>query len=321
MLYRPAAASLDTSETGIRGLTAIDSKVQFGRVAIIGTGLVGGSLALALRECGAAGEIVGAGRSATTLQRALELGMVDRLESDPAHAARDADLIVIATPVGVMTQVMRAIGPAVSPGAVVTDAGSVKGIVVDAARATLGPLFSAFVPAHPVAGTEKSGPDAAFATLFRDHVVIMTPVDETRADAIQKVRDMWSVVGARVIEMTVDEHDRILALTSHLPHLLAFSLVGYLADQPDRDRCLELAAGGFYDFTRIASSDPVMWRDICLGNRKHLARAVRELRSVLKQMAQGIDSGDGEFLSSRFERARNVRARVSDRRRQASSSR
>jgi prephenate dehydrogenase len=284
-------------------------------VTVVGVGLIGGSLAGALREAGLAGEIIGTGRSAETLRKARDLGLVDRYETRLDRAVKGSQLVVLAAPVGVISALMANLAGCLEPDALLTDTGSVKGDVVAAARRHLGECLPCFVPGHPVAGTERSGPEAAFPELYRGHMVILTPVAETLASATARIRALWTAVGARVIEMSVADHDRILAMTSHLPHMLAYALVDHLVARGDDDRCFDLAAGGFYDFTRIASSDPAMWRDICLHNRAEIASAVRELAGSLERLAGHIEEGDGATLFDMFRRARDARAQVADRRR------
>ena len=277
------------------------------KLALIGVGLIGGSLARALRDAGQAREIVGHGRGLANLQRAVELGVIDRVETTLPAAVRDADMIVLATPVGSMEKILQAIAPYVMPTAVVTDAGSVKGAVVETARRVLGDKFSRFVPGHPIAGTERSGVDASFASLYVGRRVVLTPVPETNADAVARVRAMWQAAGAEVVNMTVEHHDTVLAATSHLPHLLAYALVDMLARLDDKDEIFAYAAGGFRDFTRIASSDPVMWRDISLANRDAIVRLLKQYRSELDGLIKAVAAGEGEKLHTLFARAKATR--------------
>lgn len=280
----------------------------FNRIAIIGVGLMGASLALALRRQGAVQELVGVSRTAATAARALELGVVDRCADTPRAAVQDADVVVIATPVQSLPEVLRNIGDQVAANTLITDVGSVKGYVVRQARSVLDPrVMRNFVPGHPIAGTERSGVDAAFAELYDNHHVVLTPVEETDPRAVDRAKRMWEAVGADVVQMAVEEHDSILAATSHLPHVIAYALVGYLADDPRASRMFELAAGGFYDFTRIASSDPTMWRDICLTNAQCLATALEGFQQRIAGFVQAIQSGEGERLMALFERAKQAR--------------
>ncbi|HKJ77339.1 MAG TPA: prephenate dehydrogenase/arogenate dehydrogenase family protein [Gammaproteobacteria bacterium] len=279
------------------------------RLCILGVGLIGGSLALAARAAGACREVVGCGRDPAHLDRAVERGVIDRYELDPATAVAGADVVVVAVPVGALEGVLAAIAPALGPETVVTDVGSTKGSVVAAARAAFGEVPARFVPGHPIAGTERSGVEAAFAELFRDHRVILTPLPETDREAAATVRRLWEAAGAHVSEMEVAHHDQVLAETSHLPHVLAFALVDSLAKTPEQEEVFQYAAGGFRDFTRIASSDPVMWRDICISNREALLAALQRYTDDLAQLVDAIDRGDGERLLEVFQKAKSARDR------------
>jgi len=279
------------------------------RLCIIGVGLIGGSLARALRKAGAVKEIVGCGRNEGSLRRAVEIGVVDRYSLDMAQAVRGADMIVIAVPVGSMGQVFRTIVPAAESNAVITDVGSTKGSVVDAAIDACGAVPINFVPGHPIAGTERSGVEASFAELYQRRRVILTPLPETDPQAVEKVRAMWETAGAEVESMEVHHHDEILAATSHLPHILAFGLVDSLARMEDKREIFRYAAGGFRDFTRIASSDPQMWTDICLANRTALLQMLGHFAEDLAGITEAIDKGDGEHLRQVFQRAKAARDR------------
>lgn len=279
------------------------------RLAIIGVGLIGGSLARAVRRELAAVEIVGCGRHLPNLQRACELGVIDRYETDPAQAVRGADLVVVAVPVGAIEGVFAAIDGRLAPGAVITDVGSTKGNVVGAARRRLGDRLADFVPGHPIAGTEQSGVEASFAGLFTGCRVIVTPLAETRRAAVERVRALWQLAGARVSEMDVRHHDQVLAATSHLPHLLAYTLVDSLARLDDSEEIFNYAAGGFRDFTRIASSDPALWRDICLANRDAVLDTLTRFTADLAGVADAVRRGDGDALMQVFARAKEVRDR------------
>ncbi len=275
------------------------------RLTIVGVGVIGGSLARALRQAGAVGEIVGSGRSPESLAAAVARGVIDRAEPACERAVAGADVVVLATPVGAMDEVLVRIAPALAAGAMVTDVGSVKGAVVAAARKRLGAGFAHFVPGHPIAGSEKSGVAAATADLFRGRRVVLTPVFETAAEAVARARRMWEATGAQVTEMAPDRHDAILAATSHLPQLLAYALMDFLA-RGDAN-VFDFAGGGLRDSTRIAASDPVMWRDICLANRTHIARTLREFGAGLETLAAAIERGDGSALLALFERAKRAR--------------
>ena len=277
------------------------------RLCIIGVGLIGGSLARALKAAGACNEIVGWGRSEAPLSRALELGVIDRAETDIAEAVQGADVVLIGVPVGAMESVLSQLKPHLEPQTVVTDVGSTKGSVVAAARKVFGILPPRFIPGHPIAGTEKSGVEAAFAELYQDRRVILTPDEDSDPDAVALVRRLWEQAGAEVTEMSVVHHDEVLAATSHLPHMLAFTLVDTLARLEDHDDIFRFAAGGFRDFTRIASSNPQMWHDICLNNRDALLKMLRRFSDELNNLAAAIDKGDGKMLLETFERAKAAR--------------
>ncbi len=283
------------------------SDTLLNRLCVIGVGLIGGSLALALREAGAVTEIIGAGRREAPLRRALELGVIDRYELDPARAVATADMVVVAVPLGAIRPVLEVIAPQLAAAAVLTDVGSAKGCVVDDARRAFGEIPVNFVPGHPIAGTEKSGVDAAFASLFAGRRVILTPLLETEAWAHDRVRTMWQATGAEVIDMGVKHHDAVLAATSHLPHMLAYSLVESLARMDDRAEIFRYAAGGFRDFTRIASSDPVMWRDVCLANREPLLEVIDRFREDLDRLTLAIAAADGAAIEAIFQRAKHAR--------------
>lgn len=277
------------------------------RLAIIGVGLIGGSLSLALKKAGQVGEVVGYARTESVRQEALELGVIDRSASSIADAVKDADIIFLAVPMGAMSSVLTELAPHITDRMIITDGGSAKAQVVEAARVALGERFSQFVAGHPIAGTEKSGPSAAFATLYNDHRVVLTPVAETNSESLEKVRAMWQLTGAEVVDMAVEHHDKVLAATSHLPHLLAFNLVGMLAKSTDCDEILRFAAGGFRDFSRIASSDPVMWRDICLSNSAAILELLHDYRRGLDSLEQAIINNDGDQLVDVFKLAKQAR--------------
>jgi prephenate dehydrogenase len=282
------------------------------RLAVIGVGLIGGSLARALRDADAVGEVIGCGRSAANLERAVELGVIDRYRHAPGEAVKGADMIFIAVPLGAMKATFAAIGGHVDEGAVITDGGSVKGSVVADARAAFGFIPPRLVPGHPIAGTEHSGVEAAMADLYRNRRVILTPVPDTQAGAIERVKHMWETCGAQVTCMDVAHHDEVLAATSHLPHMLAFGLVDALARMRENDEIFRYAAGGFRDFTRIASSNPVMWRDICVANRDALGAMLAGFSSEMADLADAIRQGDGDRLLEIFQRARAARDRYVD---------
>ena len=281
------------------------------RLTIIGVGLIGGSLALALKKARAVGHIVGYGRNLQNLQKAQALGVVDAYETDIVAAVRDANVIVLAMPVGSTHAILQSIKPHLSPNTIVTDVGSSKGAVEQAARQVFGNDLSNFVPGHPIAGTEKSGVEAAFSSLFEKRRVILTPLENTDVTALRIVRDMWRNTGALVEETSVEHHDHVLAATSHLPHMLAFALVDTLATLDDKVEIFRFAAGGFRDFTRIASSDPQMWHDICVTNDKAIVEMLDLFIDDLERLRNAIKSGDSDYLLQVFTRAKKARDQFS----------
>ena len=281
------------------------------RLCVVGTGLIGGSLARDLRRLGAVGEIVGSSRHAANLERAVELGIIDRFDVDVARAVAGADMIVVAVPLGATGPVFERIAAAVDADAIITDAGSAKSGVVAAARAALGARLPRFVPAHPVAGTEHSGVDSSVERLFESRRVIVTPIAETDAGALERVSAMWRMVGADVIEMDVDHHDRVLAATSHLPHMLAYTLVDVLGRMPERTEIFRYSAGGLRDFTRVASSDPQMWHDICSANRDAIVQELERFGAALDRLTDAVRRKDGEHVRAVFARAKAIRDKYS----------
>lgn len=281
----------------------------FERIAVIGVGLIGGSFALALKAAKRCGHVTGAGRSAANMKLALERGAVDAVETDIAAAVRDADLVLIATPVAQNSGLMRSMEKALKPGAVATDAGSTKRDVVAAARKNLGRKISQFVPAHPVAGAEQSGAGAASADLFRGRRVVLTPLAENSPQSLERIGAAWDACGARLSRMTPEEHDEVFAAVSHLPHLLAYALASELGARADSARLFGYAAGGFRDFTRIASSHPEMWRDICVANRDNLGREVARFSDRLNRIGKLLEAEDSAALEKLFADARAARAR------------
>jgi cyclohexadieny/prephenate dehydrogenase len=284
---------------------------RFDRVAIIGLGLIGSSLARAIKRGNLAGEIVGAARTEQTRATALRLGFIDRAEADPAAAAEGADLVVIAVPVGASGAIARAIAPALKPGAIVTDVGSVKQSVIDAVLPHL-PGGVHLVPAHPVAGTEESGPEAGFAELFEGRWCILTPVAGTDEGAVARVAALWRAVGSQVDTMDPRHHDMVLAITSHLPHLIAYTIVGTATELENtlQQEAIKFAAGGFRDFTRIAASDPVMWRDIFLANKDAVLEMLGRFDEDLTALQRAIRYGDGKALEEWFTRTRAIRRSI-----------
>ena len=278
------------------------------KLCIIGVGLIGGSLARALKQANAVNEVIGAGRREESLRKALELGVIDRYETDLTAAVAGIDMIVVAVPMGAIYKVFAAIADHLPADCVLTDVASAKGSVVEEARRVFsGQLPVGFVPAHPIAGTENSGVEAAFAELFQNRRVIITPLLETEAWAHNKVRAMWEVTGAEVIDMGVRHHDEVLAATSHLPHMLAYTLVDCLARMDDRAEIFRYAAGGFRDFTRIASSDPTMWHDICVANKDALLAVLQRFTDDLAQLSNAIQQADSNTLYDVFRRAKHAR--------------
>jgi prephenate dehydrogenase len=268
------------------------------RLVIVGVGLIGGSLARAVR--GACGEIVGCGRNETRLRRALDLGVIDRYQLDLPSAVDGADLVVVAVPLGVMPEVFRAMKGRLAPQAVLTDAGSAKGYVVDAVRQAFGAIPPRFVPGHPIAGNERTGVEASSATLFRGHRVVLTPLPETDRQALARVRALWTSAGAEVCEMEPGAHDEALAATSHLPHMIAYALMDTLIALDPQGEVFRYAAGALRDTTRVAASDPELWRDICLANRAALLRLLQRFKIELDRLEQALAAGDGESLKSAF---------------------
>src|SRR3989338_1324882 len=284
------------------------SNPQFKKIVIFGTGLIGGSFALALRKAHAAGEVVGFGRSAATLQQAKQLGIIDRIGQDAAAEAGDADLILLATPVGQMAEIMARIAPHLGALTLITDGGSTKSDVVAAVYAQLGSKAAQFVPAHPIAGAELSGAAAARADLYVGKKVVLTPLPENTPEAVARVQAAWQACGANIHRLTHAEHDAVFAAVSHLPHLLSFALVHDLAQRENRDVLFSFAASGFRDFTRIAASSPEMWRDICLSNREALLQDLQLYIAELTQMSAALAAGDAARLEQTFRTARELRA-------------
>ena len=281
---------------------------SFKRVALIGFGLIGGSIARAARAQGLAQEIVTTARSEKTRARVKELGIVDCVVESNAEAVQDADLVILCIPVGACGAVAAEIGPHLKQGAIVSDVGSVKGAVVREMAPHI-PAGVHFVPAHPVAGTEHSGPDSGFAELFINRWCILTPPEGTAAEATEKLRAFWAGLGARVETMTPDHHDLVLAITSHLPHLIAYTIVGTADElaQVTESEVIKFSAGGFRDFTRIAASDPTMWRDVFLNNREAVLEMLGTFNEDLSKLTRAIRRGDGEALFEHFARTRAIR--------------
>jgi cyclohexadieny/prephenate dehydrogenase len=286
----------------------VSTAPPFDRIALIGFGLIGGSIARAAREQGLAKEIVTTARSAKSRARVMELGVVDRVVETNAEAAQGADLVILCIPVGACGEVAAEIAGHLKPGAIVSDVGSVKGAVVKEMAPHL-PAGVHFVPAHPVAGTEHSGPDSGFAELFINRWCILTPPEGTDPKAVERLRAFWAGIGAKVEIMTPEHHDMVLAITSHLPHLIAYTIVG-TADELEgvtQSEVLKFSAGGFRDFTRIAASDPVMWRDVFLTNKDAVLEMLGTFNEDLSKLTRAIRRGDGEALFEHFTRTRAIR--------------
>jgi prephenate dehydrogenase len=286
----------------------------FNRLCLIGLGLIGGSIAKAAREQGLAAQIVALAPSehASNLQLAVDLGVIDQFYTDAALALDQADCVLIATPVGAMLGVLQQIAPYWQAECIYTDAGSTKASVVAAVEAVFGEVPANFVPAHPIAGAERSGVTAASADLFKQRRLIITPLGHTDTVALQRVSQFWQGLGASVSQMSVEQHDTVLAATSHLPHILAFALVGLLGHKDEQREIFKYAAGGFKDFSRIASSDPTMWLDICLANKQELMPLIRQYQAELNKIEQLLAADEAEQLFESFTYARNARQRFLD---------
>ena len=276
------------------------------RLAVIGVGLIGGSFALALRQAGKVRHVVGVGRSAANLATARERGIIDSTAENVAAGVRGADVVLVAAPVAQFPAIFGALKDC---DALITDGGSTKRDVVAAAREGLGKRIGQFVPAHPVAGAEKSGAGAASADLFRNRRVVLTPLQENAPASVDRVQGLWEACGARITRLAPDEHDAVLAAVSHLPHVLAYALVHDIATRPNAEQLFSYAAGGFRDFTRIASSHPEMWRDICVANRDRLLDELKRYGAKLGEMQKLIAAGDGAALEKLFAGARDARDR------------
>ncbi|NKB77177.1 MAG: prephenate dehydrogenase/arogenate dehydrogenase family protein [Gammaproteobacteria bacterium] len=285
------------------------------KLAVFGVGLIGGSLSIGLKKANVVGHVIGVGRSLTNLNKALELGVIDEIQSDPLLATADADVIVLATPVNTVVRMLEKIEPALDQQKIVTDVGSVKGEIVTEAERILGDKINRFIPGHPIAGKEKSGVEAAVGNLFENHNVVLTPLLSSDKSAYRVIEKMWQIVGAEVTKMGISSHDRVLSITSHLPHLLSYTMMNFLSNSTERELCYEMTAGGFYDFTRTASSDPEMWRDISFMNRHQLLEHLSEFQTELATIAKLIEDGDEQAVEKLFFSAKEARSRLLDRRR------
>ncbi|OJU35138.1 MAG: prephenate dehydrogenase [Rhizobiales bacterium 68-8] len=287
------------------------STPHFDRIALIGIGLIGSSLARVIRREGLAGHVAIATRSPATLKRAEELGLGDSYHTDLAEAARDADLVIVSVPVGSSGEVAQAIAPVLKPGAILTDVGSTKGSVI-AQMAPHVPAGVHFIPGHPLAGTEKSGPDAGFAELFRNRWCIFTPLPGTDPAALETLSAFWRACGSNVDTMDPDHHDKVLAIVSHLPHIIAYNIVGTADDLQTvtKSEVIKNSASGFRDFTRLAASDPTMWRDVCLHNRDAILEMLSRFSEDLASLQRAIRWGEGDKLFDLFSRTRAVRRSI-----------
>src|SRR5690606_11030185 len=281
---------------------------MFDRIALIGIGLIGSSLARVIRREGLAGEIVVSTRSRETLARAEALGLGDRYTTDAAEAVRDADLVVVSVPVGASEAVAREIAPALKPGVIVTDVGSTKASVIAQMQPHM-PPHAHFIPGHPLAGTEKSGPDAGFAELFTNRRCILTPPEGTDAAALDRLAAFWRACGSNIDTMDPQHHDMVLAMVSHLPHIIAYNIVGTADDLQTvtKSEVIKYSASGFRDFTRLAASDPTMWRDVCLHNKDAILEMLARFSEDLSALQRAIRWGDGDKLFDLFSRTRAVR--------------
>ena len=280
----------------------------FGRVAVIGLGLIGSSLSHVMRREGLAGHISGHAASAATRAKAVELGLVDSIHDSARAAAEGADLVILCAPVGVCGEIARTIKPALQPGAIVTDVGSVKAAIVRDVSEFI-PAGVHFIPGHPIAGTEQSGPESGFADLFAGRWCILTPLPGCDSEALSRLASFWRACGSNVETMSPEHHDLVLAITSHLPHLIAYNIVATAADLEEvtSSEVIKFSAGGFRDFTRIAASDPVMWRDVFLNNREAVLEMLGRFSEDLSALQRAIRWGDGDTLHTLFTRAREIR--------------
>lgn len=280
----------------------------------IGIGLIGGSLARSLKRAKVCDRVTGCARTVSELEKALAMGVIDDYSTDPAEAVIGADMVLVAIPLSACEKTFARIAPHLGSNTIVTDAGSVKGSIIKSARKTLGEHFPRFVPGHPIAGTEKSGVDASFAELYDNHRVILTPVTETATDAVDKVREMWEQAGAGIDIMDVERHDEVLAATSHLPHVMAYSLVSTLSKMEESGDVFRFAAGGFADFTRIASSSPKMWHDIVFANREAVLDLLNRYEKSIDELKDALSRDDSKFVMNMLTEAKQARDKFADNR-------
>ncbi|MFV1951978.1 MAG: prephenate dehydrogenase [Nitrospinota bacterium] len=280
--------------------------IYFKQMTIIGVGLIGGSIARVCKEKNLTGKIMGFGRSESNLRKGVELGVIDSYSLDLKDAVIDADIVLLAIPVGTMVDIVKIMIPHLKSRAIITDVGSVKGYLVDKIEALL-PKEIPFVGGHPIAGTERSGIESSFLTLFKDSNCILTPTGKTDREALKKIEELWHAAGAKVILMNAMDHDRILAAISHLPHVVAYALVNTIGDMNKENNILSLAAGGFRDFTRIASGDSVMWRDICLLNKDNIIEIITQFQGSLEKLKRYIKKENRTRLKEEFNKANSIR--------------
>jgi cyclohexadieny/prephenate dehydrogenase len=286
---------------------------HFGRVALVGVGLIGSSMAHGIRRAGLAGHVSGYAHTPEIVERARKIGIVDSMHDDLASCVKDADLVVLAAPVGAFADIAKAIAPHLKPGAIVSDTGSVKGVMFRDVAPHL-PKGTHLIPAHPIAGTEQSGPEAGFPELFDGRWCILTPAADADATAVEKLKAFWEKLGSQVEVMDAKHHDLVLAITSHLPHLIAYNIVGTAnhLEQVTKGEVIKYSAGGFRDFTRIAASDPTMWRDVFLNNKEAVLEMLGRFSEDLTDLQRAIRYGDGDFLFDLFTRTRAIRRGVVD---------
>ncbi|WP_130537342.1 prephenate dehydrogenase [Thiomicrorhabdus indica] len=280
---------------------------KLNKITIIGVGLIGGSFAKGIKQLGLAKEVHGFGHNEINLQTAIELNVLDSYSIDIKTAVQDCDLLMLAVPLGAMSSIFKEVAKYLPAGAIITDAGSAKQSVIDAAQTAFGELPEGFVPGHPIAGKEKSGVSASDESLYIDHRVILTPTDRSSSQSIEVVEKIWKSLGANVEKMSASFHDEVFAATSHLPHLLAFALVEMLHEHPELGNVFKYTAGGFRDFTRIASSDATMWRDISVTNHKAIAKWLTEYRDYLSDMIPLVENQNADALYELFETAKHAR--------------